>query len=92
MHGLEAGNVLFLHYNSRLCDTMTGDMHTPGSTDTLTEPCSDGNGQPATPIVHRHHVRHDIEGLRALAVLSVLINHAFPNVLPGDSRASIFSS
>ena len=25
----------------------------------------------------------DIEGLRAVAVISVLINHAFPNVLPG---------
>jgi peptidoglycan/LPS O-acetylase OafA/YrhL len=30
-----------------------------------------------------HPVRRDIEGLRALAVLSVLINHAFPNALPG---------
>ena len=28
-------------------------------------------------------VRGDIEGLRALAVISVLVNHAFPNVLPG---------
>jgi peptidoglycan/LPS O-acetylase OafA/YrhL len=30
-----------------------------------------------------HVVRGDIEGLRALAVISVLINHAFPNALPG---------
>jgi len=30
-----------------------------------------------------HAVRRDIEGLRALAVISVLINHAFPNALPG---------
>jgi len=28
-------------------------------------------------------VRGDIEGLRALAVIAVLVNHAFPNVLPG---------
>ena len=30
-----------------------------------------------------HAVRRDIEGLRALAVISVLINHAFPDALPG---------
>jgi peptidoglycan/LPS O-acetylase OafA/YrhL len=30
-----------------------------------------------------HVVRGDIEGLRALAVISVLINHAFPKLLPG---------
>ena len=32
---------------------------------------------------HDHAVRNDIEGLRAFAVISVLINHAFPDVLPG---------
>jgi peptidoglycan/LPS O-acetylase OafA/YrhL len=30
-----------------------------------------------------HVVRNDIEGLRALAVISVLVTHAFPNALPG---------
>jgi peptidoglycan/LPS O-acetylase OafA/YrhL len=30
-----------------------------------------------------HAIRRDIEGLRAIAVISVLINHAFPNALPG---------
>jgi peptidoglycan/LPS O-acetylase OafA/YrhL len=30
-----------------------------------------------------HIIRSDIEGLRAVAVVSVLINHAFPTALPG---------
>jgi peptidoglycan/LPS O-acetylase OafA/YrhL len=30
-----------------------------------------------------HRVRGDIEGLRALAVLAVLVNHAIPKALPG---------
>src|SRR5450432_3384240 len=34
-------------------------------------------------IASGHLVRGDIEGLRALAVISVLINHSFPNALPG---------
>lgn len=32
---------------------------------------------------HQRVIRGDIEGLRALAVIAVLVNHAFPNGLPG---------
>jgi peptidoglycan/LPS O-acetylase OafA/YrhL len=28
-------------------------------------------------------LRADIEGLRAFAVLAVILNHAFPQILPG---------
>jgi peptidoglycan/LPS O-acetylase OafA/YrhL len=31
----------------------------------------------------QHAVRRDIQGLRALAVLAVIVNHALPSVLPG---------
>src|SRR5450432_1884601 len=34
-------------------------------------------------IASGHLVRGDIEGLRALAVISVLINHSFPKALSG---------
>jgi peptidoglycan/LPS O-acetylase OafA/YrhL len=44
---------------------------------------TEGGLSESTGTTRDHPVRGDIEGLRALAVISVLVNHAFPNALPG---------
>src|ERR1700691_1649376 len=67
---------------------MTGNMLTAPSNDSSTRtfggsesrciPCAaEFAGQKS------HKIRLDIEGLRAVAVVSVLMNHAFPGMFPG---------
>jgi peptidoglycan/LPS O-acetylase OafA/YrhL len=80
VHSMADSNVLFVHSGVMVyvrrgtrTKTMTGDMLTPRSKGTPSLKANDRGRQ----------VRYDIEGLRAIAVLSVLIDHAFPKALTG---------
>lgn len=41
------------------------------------------NISPSAALLHKDKYRPDIDGIRALAVIFVVVHHAFPNVLPG---------
>ena len=53
-------------------------MLTPPSSDPSARTLGGSETQPGS-----HKIRSDIEGLRAIAVVCVLMNHAFPRMLPG---------
>ncbi len=59
------------------------------SEDAATEPASEPDAQGQAPrhftrdLVHHPVYRADIDGLRALAIIPVVMFHAFPNLLPG---------
>lgn len=48
------------------------------------EPTGDADvEEPAAPVAPKHPVRADIQGLRAIAVASVVVFHFWPSLLPG---------
>jgi peptidoglycan/LPS O-acetylase OafA/YrhL len=51
--------------------------------DTLTLPCRDNAGTTVSQPVRNTGFRTDIQALRAVAVLAVVLNHLWPNRLPG---------
>jgi peptidoglycan/LPS O-acetylase OafA/YrhL len=67
---------------------VTSDVLTRRSSDSSTRTCASDRAQRAQLVLagredRTRRVRCDIEGLRALAVLSVLIHHGFPRALSG---------